>query len=442
MIENAFAQWNQLPLEIQERVAYYTDAYACCALGFDLSSPLIRQCLFLSGGSGVVLTEILSRGADPRALFTIRDHVPSNIAIAKAVIAGSGGILRRVMAIWGTNVSWDASMLAFKRQDDYAMKILGDHSRCPIHKLNAYFFSRGMYEKVDETVEDPYVYLSGFGKLNVEIPNRILDISSSRTRASILEANKGIPPHNALEEMKEILALTDGPEITSRLMQLEMRKSLYGIKALIDLVFKGIFPEVRDVDAFFYPLRHLLSMVDEEVLLRIFSLRPTRYGDHTDAVHLIDVLGSRAFGDRWGDIIRWYIDDRAPEVADCLYENGLGDMGLAMIEAGYDIVTNQKEGMFALYARKLVEMYGESILGNIHGIYAASPQDAHWLLLDMHGHFTIGDGLRSCLCVVDGTLYFPNVPEEYEVSADEETDESVWTSIRDTALCCHVYRAF
>ncbi|KAG0041857.1 hypothetical protein BGZ83_001228 [Gryganskiella cystojenkinii] len=82
--------------------------------------------MFLSGGPGRVLSEVLTRGGDPRALFTIRDHVPPEIAIAKAVETGDK-MLDTIIAIWGTNVSDGGLQLAMKTGMSYGTrKLPGD----------------------------------------------------------------------------------------------------------------------------------------------------------------------------------------------------------------------------------------------------------------------------------------------------------------------------
>ncbi len=464
MIGNAQSQSTPIPQEILERIASHTNGYVCCVLGLDLSLPHIRQCLFLSGGFGVALTEILSRGADPRALFTIKGHVSSDIAIAKAVIANDGSILRRVIAIWETNKSYDASMLALRRRDDYAMGILGDHSRCCVYSLNAYYFSRGMYERVDKTVDDPYMYLPRLGKLDVEISDEVLDMSTPLTRISILGANglvakmeeelskSSIRDHWSLKQVvlryafenavaavqKAYEAIAKGSCFSEIGPSLRMQEDIPGIKVLIDFVFKGVCPEGEDVSVVL-PLFHtLLPMVGEEAMLKVFSARP--HAETAEIIQLIEVLGPRVFDGKWENIMRYYIHDKAPEIAICLHDKGLNDECLAMIEAGYDIVTGQDESLPVLYVRKLLGIYGEKILEDIHNIHATSVDDVYWLLLEMHDRFVIGEERRYGLCVEDGILYLPE--EQMEIAYGEDTEENIWTSLHDIAACCHLYGTF
>ncbi|KAG0041856.1 hypothetical protein BGZ83_001227, partial [Gryganskiella cystojenkinii] len=207
-----------LPLEILEKIASYTSGYVCCVLGLGLSSPPIRQCMFLSGGPGRVLSEIFSRGGDPRALFTIKEYVPSDIAIAKAVVTKDKRMLVRTFAIWGTKESVMGRFMAIKADfhDDVGM-IDGtphDDSLCyetMVQYTNAYYLRMGKVDMVDESIYDPYgVYVRSLEspmEITPEVYKRIMGgPGDSCVRTKIRVASK----MGALEDILRAVDEEDG----------------------------------------------------------------------------------------------------------------------------------------------------------------------------------------------------------------------------------------
>ncbi|KAF9284887.1 hypothetical protein BGZ88_009747 [Linnemannia elongata] len=151
------------PLEILEKISSYANGYVCCVLGLNLSSPRIRECISQSGGPGRVFSEILSRGGDSRALLTIKNLIPSHAAIAKAVVTMDRKMLDKIIFMYGTDISDGGLKLAIEMDFGYAVEIIKPSLDKTIRHRNAYYISKGMYDKLDKTIEDPCGMVYGVG---------------------------------------------------------------------------------------------------------------------------------------------------------------------------------------------------------------------------------------------------------------------------------------
>ncbi|KAG0044386.1 hypothetical protein BGZ83_010404 [Gryganskiella cystojenkinii] len=146
-----------LPQEIFDIIVLYADGYTCCALGLDLFLPMYRDCVFWNGGPGVTMTKILTQGnGDHRALFAIRDHIPAQVALAKAVQTKDQDLLHRIVALWGTNISDVGLNLAMELNIDYAVGLLKPSMEITIRRRNAYYLFKGIYNSIDESINSPY----------------------------------------------------------------------------------------------------------------------------------------------------------------------------------------------------------------------------------------------------------------------------------------------
>ncbi|KAF9971886.1 hypothetical protein BGZ73_005054 [Actinomortierella ambigua] len=179
-----------IPQEILERIASHTNGFVCCILGLDLSLPQIRQCLIRSGGPGVVLSEILSRGADPRALLTIKEYIPPDLAIGKAVVTKDREILSRIFAIWNSRESnigkYISAINDFSVGVDLIQGIYDDDlsfdDEFLVQTTNAHYLRMGRWEMVDETIDDPYGEYVRYSNIDPRIYEKIMDVSSAKTR--------------------------------------------------------------------------------------------------------------------------------------------------------------------------------------------------------------------------------------------------------------------
>lgn len=129
-------------------------------LGMDsCNNQLLHHGMFLSGGPGKALSEILSLGGDSRALLTIRKIIPADLAIAKAVAIKDPRMLARVFAIWDSCQS-DTGLYASMIED---FRFGVDNIACnPSTKeymvgyRNMYYLIKGVLDRIDESIDKPY----------------------------------------------------------------------------------------------------------------------------------------------------------------------------------------------------------------------------------------------------------------------------------------------
>ncbi|KAG0067773.1 hypothetical protein BGZ89_005726, partial [Linnemannia elongata] len=124
----------------------------------------------------------MSRSGDPRALLTIKEYVPSYIAIAKAVVTMDRTMLVKIMCMYGTNISDGGLKLAIEMDFAYAVDTLEPSLDETIRHRNAYYISKGRYDDVDRTIDDPYGMVYGVGG----DPSKLLPTIDEGTQCKIL----------------------------------------------------------------------------------------------------------------------------------------------------------------------------------------------------------------------------------------------------------------
>lgn len=169
---------SMLPQEILERIAYFAGGYTMSVLGMDsCNNHLLRNGMFLSGGPGKALSEILSLGGDSRALLTIRKIIPADLAIAKAVATKNPRILARVFAIWDSCQSHTGLYLSLGEDFRFGLdNILCDPDKRVVitRYCNALLIQKGQLDRIDETIPNPYWgYL--YGNLDIPMTKPIYD---------------------------------------------------------------------------------------------------------------------------------------------------------------------------------------------------------------------------------------------------------------------------
>jgi len=87
-------------------------------------------------------------------MATIRDLVPSHAAIAKAVVTMDDEVLDKTITMYGTNISDGGLKLAIEMDFGYAVEIIKPSLDKTIRHRNAYYISKGMYDKLDRTIEE------------------------------------------------------------------------------------------------------------------------------------------------------------------------------------------------------------------------------------------------------------------------------------------------
>ena len=87
-------------------------------------------------------------------MATIRDLVPSHAAIVKAVVTMDDEVLDKTITMCGTNISDGGLKLAIEMDFGYAVEIIKPSLDKTIRHRNAYYISKGMYDKLDRTIEE------------------------------------------------------------------------------------------------------------------------------------------------------------------------------------------------------------------------------------------------------------------------------------------------
>ncbi|KAF9431372.1 hypothetical protein BGZ76_000387 [Entomortierella beljakovae] len=151
-------------------------------MGFDLTAEWYREMIFREGGPGVIMTEVLYKEADPRALFSLRPFVRSDIAIAKGALTQDKVILSRIFSIWGTTKSDLGSRISLSLKFGFGIDNIASFLG---HDKNQYYAEVGEIEKMDMTLDDPYKMVTCVTHLNRSSFEALEEISTPQTMLQI-----------------------------------------------------------------------------------------------------------------------------------------------------------------------------------------------------------------------------------------------------------------
>ncbi|KAG0044630.1 hypothetical protein BGZ83_010156, partial [Gryganskiella cystojenkinii] len=416
-----------------------------------------------SGGPGRVLSEILSRDGDPRALLTIKDHVPPEIAIAKAVMTRDRRLLSRTLAIWGSNVSDGGLKLAIEMDVPYAVDVVEPSMEETIRYRNAYYISKGRYDDVDKSIDRPYdevfavpdrVRLQGIldqcstavyplivSKCNT--PQEFLEIFASWDRRMQEEYTKlmgtGLDPEIVVG-ISNMGFGTPGSLDRERLTKEQiMRTTRWQGRHLRDLFTYGFGAERISLTA----LECVIGTIIKEGMERNL-LEYLENNSHLDlmsdnmVIEIITHLGyKKALSGRWGRILHETLCESAIYLV-CVLG---GNAGVRIIEMGYELALRKENILYDLpcaCAMKLLEMYGENIMYQIKIVAPVTVEEIIWLTTVAKRYSTrrssdhrpeMREGIYYIPDEVHVTPYIPRGMYSWITSVDR------WLLAADMTLC-------
>ncbi|KAG0055691.1 hypothetical protein BGZ83_007698 [Gryganskiella cystojenkinii] len=391
-----------LPLEILEEIASYTSGYVCCVLGLDLSTPRVRECMFQSGGPGRVFSEILSRGGDPRALLTIKEYVPSYIAIAKAVVTIDRTMLVRIICMYGTNISDGGLKLALEMDFAYAVDTLEPSLDETIRHRDAYYISKGRYDDVDRTIDDPYGMVYGVGGDSSKLLPTIDEGTQCKLLAlygnteATLEALEGLELTDRHERILDILRTTSMTmaiviytrhkgydyEFAERLSDIGTLEDL----ALVQCTYVGKLVQAFMEDSYEHSWRSLTTLICASGFLmrhgmekKLSELLHRWSHDLTlgDVIHLSRIMDGRIPLESWKTILRPIFREQRGLV-DNLILNGCEKVVTYLARCGYDVTTT--DVLTVEHVREMVKVHGYGILDKVQQMYPKTVEDSVWIM--------------------------------------------------------------
>ncbi|KAF8921709.1 hypothetical protein EDD21DRAFT_393222 [Dissophora ornata] len=386
-----------LPLEILEKIVSYTNGYICCVLGLDLSSPHIREFMSLSGGPGRVFSEILSRGGDPRALLTIKALIPHHAAICKAVVTMDRKMLDRIIFMYGTNISDGGLKLAIEMDFGYAVEIIKPSLDKTIRHRNAYYISKGMYDKLDKIIEDPCGMIYGVGGDPSELLAWCGEETSCKVLAFMGDKDKVLEmldrDHIRQTCLETILTLAPMEVATAVYVKYNLGTEII-MGRVVDLSsIKGsVAAEV--IQAFMdgdrrpqgeYVQQHLVDAggflvkngMEDEYITYLCG-----YLSHADIFSIFRAVDiSDEYNANWGQLFGALNQFNRGIPIDELISNGYGKAVLRLAREGHDITGNYHTDYGVDHVRATMEVRGEGVLDEIIGnIFPRTVEDAMWIM--------------------------------------------------------------
>jgi len=454
-----------VPLEVQENVASFTDGYTCCVLGLDMSLLAIRQCLFWSGGPGAALTEILAQGGDHRALFTIKELVPAQVAIAKAVQTKNKGLLLRVMTLWGSSVSDGGLKLALEWDLEWGVHLIQPSFEQTIRYRNAFYVSKGGYDSVDKIIPDPYgeVYAIHDRSRFREILNQCQSVIRAKVMAKcgtaedILEELKPLsradryfllrelPRSASLQTVIDVYNNIDRDEDVAWLFREDLTKSAIMSlsrgspreKALQDLLTTGFTTSSSMLKDPIRIARVLIAEGMEETLLEYlenFSLDI----DCTDLLDLMSAVGHEKVTDgRWEMSLGTALVTCAPELIRRLHRSDQEDAAMFLLENGYEVagvnefIAGMRVDLPCRYAQRLEEKYGDAMVSHVQGMIPETVEEAIWLVTEASRHYKMKEG-DTYLCMFLNTVC---IPKSVDMNPNIAESGYLWLMIADMVMC-------
>ncbi|KAH7041632.1 LOW QUALITY PROTEIN: hypothetical protein BKA57DRAFT_472367 [Linnemannia elongata] len=415
----------KIPQEILEEIVSYTNGYVCC---LDLSSPRIRQCMSQSGGPGRVLSEILSRGCDPRAMATIRDLVPSHAAIAKAVVTMDDEVVDKTITMYGTNISDGGLKLAIEMDFGYAVEIIQPSLDETIRHRNAYYISKGMYDKLDRTIEDPCGMVYGVGgDPSLLLPwcngvtlckmlafvgqgDRVLEILDDLGR----DRDTCIPYILELAPMEvATIVYTKYESFTHKIM--ERLVDLSPIEGTMTARVIQMFID-HDEDP---PRKYMHLLVGAGGFLVKNGMESrfiTYLAGHLSHVDILSIFQavdiSNVYNAGWRQLFGYLDQFNRPLPVDELISNGYGKTVLRLAREGHDIAGNYQTDYGVDHVRATMRVRGEGVLDEIIGnIFPRTVEDAMWIMHHPRFHVETPDVVYIPLTVYDHVYYIPTEME-------------------------------
>ncbi|KAG0039790.1 hypothetical protein BGZ83_002714 [Gryganskiella cystojenkinii] len=344
--------------------------------------------MFLSGGPGRVLSEILSRGGDLRALLTIKDHVPPEIAIAKAVETGDKKMLDTTIAIWGTNVGDGGLRLAMKMGMSHGIDAVISTVVGTVRHRNAYYVSKRTRKLPGDAVVE--ISSMGLGSTSGLLAEGLTKEQIMRTR------------HWPGGKLRDFFSYGFTREIPT-----------YIIVPMVGTIIK----EGMEEDLLEYLERHPYALDD----------------DHVSG--LISSLGyEKALRGRWGKILSRPLSRKAYDITVQLANMDLVEAGVHIIEMGYDMTPEED------FYRQLPCAYVMRLEGmEVNAMIPYTIEEVLWMCT-MAGnyHDVVRIDGSSGVGVEDGRLYIPTVVDVNP--GDASVDE--WMTNVDVCLCAMSYPGF
>ncbi|KAK5808354.1 hypothetical protein F5H01DRAFT_351922 [Linnemannia elongata] len=449
----------KIPQEILEEIVSYTNGYVCCVLGLDLSSPRIRQCMSQSGGPGRVLSEILSRGCDPRAMATIRDLVPSHAAIAKAVVTMDDEVLDKTITMYGTNISDGGLKLAIEMDFAYAVDTLEPSLDETIRHRNAYYISKGRYDDVDRTIDDPYGMVYGVGG----DPSKLLPTIDEGTQCKVLalygnteatlEALEGLESTDRHERILDILRTTSMTmaiaiytrhkgydyEFAERLSDIGTLEDL----ALVQCTYVGKLVQAFLEDSYEHSWRSLTTLIcasgflmkhDMEKKLSELLHRWSHDLTLGDVIHLSRIMDGRIPLESWKAILGPIFREQGGLV-DNLILNGCEKVVTYLARCGYDVTTT--DVLTVEHVREMVKVHGYGILDKVQQMYPKTVEDSVWIMHQSRYRVNVTESTGAS--TLGNDYWIPSAIEEnpYVCPQTCEGCGFIWNWVDYMDLCLH-----
>ncbi|KAH7041629.1 hypothetical protein BKA57DRAFT_472360 [Linnemannia elongata] len=424
----------KIPQEILEEIASYTDGYTCCVLELDLSSPHICQCVSQSGGPGRVLSEIFSRGCDPRALATIKDLVPPHVAIAKAVVTMDRGALERTITIWGTNISDGGLKIAIEMDWEYAVETIQPSLDETIRHRNAYYIFKGMYDRLDRTILDPCGKIYGIQG----DPSKLLSWCDKRTRCKVLalggDKDQALEALDRLEERDRQICISDILDLAPVKVAAAVYVKYGGSdQKILERLSKTDLSSIRGslaekvvqrfMDGSYEPRmgpRHRNILVsaggflkrngmEEEYMDFLFTYQWQLDGDDLIAAfQMMDVPNKP--NDRWLAIVSRH-NPNDTSLVECLISSGCEKWVTYLAKLGFLI---EAPDLGVEHVKEAIRVHGNGALEGLKRIYPRTVEDAMWIM-DQDGFQVTVEALEDPYprLIVEEYMYF--IPPEVEI---------------------------